>query len=242
MIRETVKIIAIGNNMRPIRKPCSLIGSDVFRCAMAVILCILSFGCINNDKDSIDSPSFVRVSSNIEGVVRINWGDVPGAAGYSVECKRSGDAPIYYKFDYFTTAAILTDLDQGVSYTINVYTLGLHNKRSSPATTTVTVSKKTPPPDRLPPIIGFKVVYNSSGTISLQWTPVTGAKAYFLEYKSSNSNIWHGDREYYSSTGTITGLTVRASYDFRVKAYADSDMYYAIYNDYVYLYGVIANR
>jgi len=234
--------------MGAIQKLGSSMSSNVFRCAIVVILCILFFGCDpkGEDSDSIDSPSYVRVISNAEGVVTISWGYVPNAEKYSINYKRSGDSSSTYLGTflgyYYTTSAILTDLDQGVSCTIYVYAWGLHDEVSSPATTTVTVSKKTPGSDRLPPIIGFKVVYNSSGTVSLQWTPVTGAKAYFAEYKQSNSNIWHGDMEYYSTTATISGLTKGASYDFRVRAYADSDQYYAIYNDYVYLYGVVVSR
>jgi len=230
--------------MEAIRKQDSSMGSYVFKCIMVVFLCILSFGCDLKDKDSdaIDSPSYVHVTSNIEGVVKINWGYVPDAEKYGVEYKRIGDSITFFLDYYYTTGAILTDLDQDVSYTIYVSAWGLHNKKSSPATTTVRVSKKTPSPDRLPPIIGFKVTSNSRGTVSLQWTPVTGAKAYFAEYKQSNSNTWHGDSEYYGNTATISGLSIGVSYDFRVKAYADSDKYYTIYSDYMYLYEVIVNR
>lgn len=226
------------------RKQCySSIGLAVFGYALVLIPCILFFSCdLDKDKGSTPaSPSYVNVTSNTEGVVRISWSYVSSAYKYVVECKKSGDFPTCFEYDFLTTGAILTDLDQGASYTIYVYALGANNERSTPAKTTVTVSTKKPSPDRLPPIIGFKVASNSHGTVSLQWLPVTGAKAYFAEYKQSNSNTWHGDREYSSSTATISGLTAKASYDFRVRAYADSDRYYAIYNDYVYLYGVIVN-
>jgi hypothetical protein len=143
----------------------------------------------------------------------ISWSAVSGALSYAVEYKLNSSATwTTFNAAQAATTANLTGLTQGSLYDWRVRatcTAGSGNYVSAQFTTTAPFVCNAP--------TGLTATAITSSSATLNWTAVSGASNYLVEYKLNSDTTWTTAAAASATTSvTITGLTASTLYNYRV--------------------------
>ncbi len=108
------------------------------------------------------------------------------------------------------------------------------------ATATVDISVAGDAEPALPPApVGLQSEAETTDSISIKWTGLTGTAKYRLEYSRSAQGQWAlADSNMHATSTAVPGLACGARYDFRVSAYGNGSDYRADWGEFSHLKGV----
>lgn len=110
--------------------------------------------------------------------IRVSWQGVNGAQNYSVEYKKDTDSTWLPLPSSSNTTVDVTNLDPNTLYNFRVTTHCTNGITSSPTLVNGTTSENT-----CPPVTGLGVSNIQSNSMTLNWTAVSGADYYIVEYQ-----------------------------------------------------------
>lgn len=174
----------------------------------------------------------------------LQWDVVPGAVGYEVLQWRGGRwwfNPKDVDRIPMTSSTTIAGLSPGTTYRFCVRTVGSDGSRSKPSApvqaTTLTMQASVPSgtsqtpattagssinPEAPPPAppLGLIAVFSAQDQITLSWTPVRGATAYFVEERRDGRWVpcQHVVGSHAASTVVIKDHPSPGPYSFRVRA------------------------
>ncbi len=160
-------------------------------------------------------PSAPTLSNPVpgDGQVSLSWSAVSSATGYKLEYKLTSSGTWSLAYDGTNTAYIKTGLTNGTSYDFRVFAYNQGGTSGPSAVKSATPQFGAPSaPSLNDPVAG-------DGQVSLNWSTVSNATGYKLEYKLTSGSTWSLAYDGTSTTYIKTGLTNGTSYDFRVFAY-----------------------
>jgi hypothetical protein len=143
----------------------------------------------------------------------LNWNAVSGALSYAVDFKlNTATTWTSLSTAQTTTTANLTGLTQGSAYNWRVRATcsgGSGNFVTANFTTTAPFVCTAP--------TGLNATAITATSATVNWTAVTGAVSYAVDYKASSSTTWISVATATTSTSAnITGLAASTLYDYRV--------------------------
>jgi len=158
-------------------------------------------------------PTGLTTTAIGDNVATLNWTAVPNALSYAVDYKLiTATTWTSVSTAQTTTTANLTGLTQGTSYNWRVIATcaaGSGNYVSANFTTTVPFVCNAP--------TGLNATAITSSSATLNWTAVTGASTYAVDYKLNSSATWVSLTASTASTSiAVSGLTASSLYDYRV--------------------------
>lgn len=167
-------------------------------------------------------------SSSTTDTVTLKWNKVPGATGYRIYVVRNGKWKALKTTTGLTYTA--TGLTPGTKYTFAVKAYTKFNGTAYWASkyAKLATATKTATPS-------FTKVTASSGGAKLTWSDVSGETGYQVWYSTSKDGTYKrfGNAKANVKSLTVTGLTGKNTYYFKVRAYTktDSGYVYSAYSD-----------
>jgi hypothetical protein len=171
------------------------------------------------------TPGSLSTSNVSTTSATLNWSAVAGAIVYNVYYKPSSSGIWNQVSDsVFSNSYVLTGLSEGTTYNWKVSATciaGTGNEVTSQFTTPITCNA--------PATVTTSNITTTSA--SLNWTAVSGATGYDVEYKASSSATWIVKATNLNAlTYSLTGLTASTSYDWRVRTNCGTLSGYSSYN------------
>ncbi|HNP98686.1 MAG TPA: fibronectin type III domain-containing protein [Bacteroidia bacterium] len=143
----------------------------------------------------------------------VGWGSISNALSYSVQYRVRNSGNSWTTVSATSNSKTLTGLNASTLYEFQVQTVcaGGSSVYSSPGifTTTTAVSCGTPS--------GLNVSNLSTNGATLNWSAVSGATSYSVQYRWTGITAWTT----YTASGTsqvLSGLTSNTSYEFQVQS------------------------
>lgn len=166
-----------------------------------------------------NTPAGLTTSAITTSSATINWNAVSGADSYDVDYKTAASSTWINAATATTlTSADLSGLASGTIYDWRVRVNcaeGTGNYAGSQFTTLV--------PCNAPAGLGSSGITSSSATVN--WSAVSGAANYDVDYKEATSSTWINAVTATTSTSiSITGLAASTLYDWRVRANCTSGL------------------
>lgn len=161
------------------------------------------------------APTNLSTSSITATAGTATWAPVSGATSYNVEYKLASSAD-WTAFGFGTSGLqwTLSGLEPTTSYDWRVRancSFGISSYTETRFTTQA-IGSCSPP-------AGLFTSNITSGSATMNWSPVTGAFAYSVEYKATASGSWlTAASATYSTSYNLYGLSAATSYDWRVVA------------------------
>jgi len=150
--------------------------------------------------------------SNISGnSAVISWSAVSGVIGYSYEYKPSTSSTWSGLVNTSSNSINLTGLSSGLSYDWRVRSRCTANNSAFSQSGFSTTSSCSVPGS-------LSSANISTNGVTLNWSTVSGASGYTIEYKLSTSSSWSGSTTSSTNTLSLTGLTAGSNYDWRVQS------------------------
>ncbi|NHM08065.1 hypothetical protein G4D82_12605 [Flavobacterium sp. CYK-4] len=140
----------------------------------------------------------------------LNWASVPNILNYSVQYRRVGTTS-WTTVTSTTNSKAITGLTHSSTYEFQVKaTCLLGGAYSAPATFSTLVPTCNVPD-------GLSSSNITPTTATLNWTAVTGATSYNIQYRKTGTTTWTTTTST-SASKALTGLTAATGYDFQVQA------------------------
>ena len=181
----------------------------------------------------LDPPSSVWVSSTDNDTsLKVSWSSVTGADAYKVEYRESGSTTWRLGgYAWSGTTKTVTGLTCNKTYEFRVSTRGNGTDYS-----TTYGDPSGGESEKLLCIVDSPSSVSVTSTdndtsLKVSWSSVTGAAAYWVEYRESGSSSWTTAGYVYSgTTRTVPGLTCGKTYEFRVSARGNGTDYSLTYS------------
>jgi len=161
-----------------------------------------------------NAPAGLNASAITSSTATLNWTAVSGAVSYAVDYKLSTDT-IWTSVATATTStsAALSGLAASTVYNFRVST----NCGSNGASGFSSAQFTTAAPFVCNAPAGLTASAITSSTATLNWTAVSGAVSYAVDYKLSTSTTWTSAATAATTTSvSISGLSAASLYDYRV--------------------------
>jgi len=158
-----------------------------------------------------DVPSGMSSSNITETTAGLTWTAVSGAINYNVQYRIIGSAT-WLNASSATNALTLSSLNPASNYEWQVRAVCSSNSSLFSASSNFTTL--TPPPCNTPAGISVTGVSSSSATVN--WSPVSGALNYMLQYRLTGGS-WNQVSSA-STSVSLTGLTPARTYQCQVQA------------------------
>jgi hypothetical protein len=166
---------------------------------------------------SCNPPTGLTASNITANSVSLNWSAVSGANSYIVEYKLSSSG----NWSQVTAPGNSTSLSSLLSnsqYDWRVQTVCGSNSSALSSVSNFTTSAA---PSCNPPT-GLTASNITSNSVTLNWSAVSGASSYIVEYKLSSSGNWSQVTASVNST-SLSALLSNSSYDWRVQTVCGSN-------------------
>lgn len=152
------------------------------------------------------APSNFATSSITSSTVNLTWTAIAGSGvEYFVRYKKSSSPDWIYIQNISTNSRILTGLDGGSLYQVQLATEC--NENNTQTSTATTVNFYTAPNYECVTPSNFKVVSKTSSSVNLSWNSLSGIGVeYVLRYKKTFDSQWTYLRDLKTNTKTISGL------------------------------------
>ena len=165
---------------------------------------------LGNVSTSCEIPSGLFTSNVTSNSATLSWSAVNGAISYDVDYK------LYYSNEWTNAATAIT------ATSVNLSNLSASSSYNWRVRTNCSVSSSSYREDQFATSCG---VPSSLTTINithsyaiLNWSPVSNANTYNVQYKQSSSITWINYSGTSSTSIMLTGLSASTSYDWRVSA------------------------
>jgi hypothetical protein len=160
-------------------------------------------------------PTGLTSSSVTTSSATVSWTAVSGASSYDVDYKLSSSATWTNAATTTTATSVnLSGLASSSTYDWRVRakcTAGSSNYVQAQFTTQATATCNTP--------TGLSSSSITSSSATVNWTAVSGANNYTVEYKTTTATTWTTAASAATTTSvTISGLSASTTYDWRVRA------------------------
>ena len=186
----------------------------------------VSLRLVEPDLPAPAAPATLTVGTVTATSVPLSWAAVSGAAAYRVEYRPSAsDTWTVADATLTTPSYTLADLDCATAYVVRVSAYGDGSTATAawgpasaeqPATT-----RACPLPAPTAPAT-LTVGTVTATSVPLSWTAVSGAAAYRVEYRPSDTDTWTvADATLTTTSHTVADLSCGTAYVFRVSAYGD---------------------
>ena len=162
-------------------------------------------------------PTGLTTSSITSSAATISWATVSGATSYLLQYKTNA-AAAYTSISSSTNSISLTGLSATTIYSYQVQTIcsnTLSSAFSSVGTFTTTASTACAVP------AGIAATNITSNGVTLNWTAVSGAIGYKVQYKTSNVAVFTTLTST-SNTLNLTGLVAGTAYNYQVQTICSS--------------------
>lgn len=158
-------------------------------------------------------PSGLTVSSITTGGVTLSWGLVSGAVNYTLEYKLTTSSTwIVASSSLTSTSFNLSGLSAASNYDWRVKANCAAGSSGSTSSTFATAT----PVCNAPSDLSASSITNNS--VTLNWSPVSGAVGYSLEYKLSSSSSWITVPGSLSTTSySLSNLNSSSNYSWQIK-------------------------
>ena len=157
------------------------------------------------------TPSGLSTSNITQNSATVSWVAVPGASNYTVLFKVSASTS-WATIITTTNSASITGLTAGTSYDWEV------KADCSPSYSSIAgFTTASAPPTGCATPSGLATTNITQSSATLNWTPVTGAASYTVQYKSAAASTWSTTTTTGNSV-SIGGLTAATNYVWQVKA------------------------
>jgi len=168
---------------------------------------------------SLDTPTLAAPSDQSTGVTReptLTWNEVSRATTYFVEYSTNSDFSSKTEATVTTTSKNLSSLEYSTSYYWRVKAFdGSVYSDWSTASRFTTESLSLSSPTLVSPSNGAT---NVNTTVTLDWTAVTNATEYIVQYSSSSDFSSNTEYTLTATEKEISGLDYNSTYYWRVKA------------------------
>ena len=165
------------------------------------------------------TPTGILVSGITASAATITWAAVTGAASYSVQYKTNA-AAAFITLNSTSNSVNLSGLNASTAYTYQVQTIcsnGLSSALSTSSTFTTSVATTCATPT------GAAVSGITTNSATINWTAVSGAQSYKLQYKAGTAALFTVVT-CTTNTYMITGLTAGTSYSYQVQTVCSSSL------------------
>lgn len=160
-------------------------------------------------------PAALTVSAVTGNSATLSWGAVTGSTSYIVQYKNNSSTTWNTMNAVTTTSYNLTGLAANTTYNWQVKT-DCSNFSASSNFTTGTGSGGGSTPCTAP--VGLTNTNLTSSTVTVQWTPVTSATSYTVQFKLSSSSTWTSAGTTTSNSYGLSGLNPGTVYNWRVQS------------------------
>jgi fibronectin type 3 domain-containing protein len=162
-----------------------------------------------------DAPTGVTASAESSSSIKVSWSSSTGATGYKVYRSSSSSGTYSSVGDVTTTSYTDTGLTANTTY---YYKVSAHNSAGESAQSS-SVSAKTSISISIPATpTGVSASAESSTSIKVSWSSVTGATGYKVYRSSSSSGTYSKVGDATTTSYTDTGLTANTTYYYKVSA------------------------
>ncbi|XP_006893082.1 PREDICTED: collagen alpha-1(VII) chain [Elephantulus edwardii] len=118
----------------------------------------------------------LRVVQRGEHSLRLHWDPVSGARGYRLRWRAEGGQEQFHDLGPESSSYLLDGLEPGTQYHIRLSVMGSAGEETPTEITARTESPRVPRTD-------LRVVDTSIDSVTLEWTPVSGASNYILSWR-----------------------------------------------------------
>ncbi len=161
------------------------------------------------------TPTNLLASSITSSSANLTWSNNPGAQ-YLVRYKKTSSANWIYIFDISTNSRILTGLDAGIQYQVQVGT-ECDNDNVTKSGFTSSITFYTSPAYSCTIPSGLTASSISSSTANLSWTAIIGTGVeYLMRYKKTTSSNWVYIFDISTNSRILTGLDAGSQYQVQV--------------------------
>lgn len=179
---------------------------------------------------SVGAPVGLSASSAMLTSVHLDWTAETGATKYRVQY-RQGNAGSWSTASSSVSGTSYTvgNLACGASYQFQVAAYGNGTTHKAAwGSYSSTVSHDTLDCLTAPPALTGVTTSSSRSSIQVNWTGLTGASKYRLEYRRGTSGGWTLETDTDTTPGNrVSGLSCNRQYQFRLAAYGDGTVYLA---------------
>lgn len=169
----------------------------------------VSFTTTSGGSSACSAPTNLTTSNITQTGATLNWGAVSGATGYTVQYKTSA-ASTWTTVNATTASTTISGLTAATNYVWQVKANCSTGYSSQGSFTTAATSGCAAPTN----LTSTSITQTGA---TLNWSAVSGATSYTLQYKTSTASTW---TTVTSSTNsrTVTGLMAGTTYVWQVKA------------------------
>jgi fibronectin type 3 domain-containing protein len=169
---------------------------------------------IDVGKSAPSTPAGVTATAQSASSVSVSWDAVSGASGYYVY-RGTGSSDVYALIAE-TSATAYTDTELSASttyyYSVSAYNSAGESAQSYDVSATTSVNVPAAP-------TGVTATAQSASSVSVSWGSVSGASGYRVYRGTGSSGVYALVAETSATAYTDTGLSVSATYYYKVGAY-----------------------
>ena len=170
-------------------------------------------------KTKLAAPTITSVASTTDSIT-LNWGAVESATKYYVQYRTGSASYETIAVASGATSYTIADLLSGATYELRVRAIGdgdAYVNSDYGATTSVVVKTKLT-------ILDLSATATTD-SITATWNAVEGATKYYVQYKTGDSAYETVSVASDVTNYTLAGLSSGATYELRVRAIGDGDVY-----------------
>jgi hypothetical protein len=170
-----------------------------------------SMGCSPPSTASCGVPASLTTTAITTSAATLNWAAVTGATSYNIQYKVS-TATTWNSTTSSTTSKSLTGLLSGTTYQWQVQSVcsGGTSTYATAVTFTTTAATNCGTPANLTSTA-------TTNTATLNWTAVTGATSYNIQYKTNAASVWNTTTSTTNSK-SLSGLLAATTYQWKVQS------------------------
>ena len=162
-------------------------------------------------------PSSLSGNSTVSGEATISWSAVSGALSYAVQYRIYGTSNWTFESSA-TTSITITGLNPSSNYEFQVQSICGSGASAFSYSTSLIPSGNATSCD-VPSGLTASTITSTGAT--LNWTAVTGASSYNVQYKEVSASSWISTSSS-TTSATINGLTASTAYEFQVQTVCSS--------------------
>jgi hypothetical protein len=166
---------------------------------------------------TVSASSSCGIASGLSGTnitsssATLDWSDVSGATGYNIQYRKTGTAT-WANTTSTTSSKAVSGLASSTTYEFQVQTVCSGGTSVFSSSATFTTSAST--------ACGVATVYPAfnitSSSASFDWSDVSGAIGYNIQYRKTGTTTWTSTTSTTSSK-SVSGLTPSTTYEFQIQ-------------------------
>lgn len=162
------------------------------------------------------TPGSLSAGSLTNASATLSWGAITGATSYIIQYKTNSSTSWTTLNSVTTTSYNLAGLAANTTYNWQVKTDCSNYSATSNFTTTTTSGGGGSTTCAAP--TGLTNTGVTTSSVTVQWTPVSGATSYTVDYKLSSSTTWTTAGSPTANSYSLSGLNPGTVYNWRVKS------------------------